>query len=236
MKLSHASIGEGAERRIVLSKSPKPVSDCLMSSAAEVVPVREIETANVFESAPLALNDGAEDPDDPECEMESTCSHCRKMIPRSNLALHELHCRRIFNSSFQKIGKHKSKIKPVTKSLDAQLASASEDDIEGLLAAARCIDNICTYVKCKAKMSTLGQKCRHCARMFCLTHGMPEIHGCGLTAKMEARQKMRKDMATKLNANALSVKGKDSRVGIERKLDKKLQEMANERKGLHKGK
>ena len=46
----------------------------------------------------------------------------------------------------------------------------------------------CNFEKCKESITVLGQKCRFCAMTFCLSHHIPEVHGCDREAKGQARQ------------------------------------------------
>lgn len=44
-------------------------------------------------------------------------------------------------------------------------------------------DNTCSFTKCSASTTTLGQFCIHCSRRYCLSHHLPEVmaspRGCG---------------------------------------------------------
>lgn len=36
-------------------------------------------------------------------------------------------------------------------------------------------DNTCSFAKCSASTTTLGQLCMHCNRCYCLSHHLPEV-------------------------------------------------------------
>uniref|UniRef100_G1PY47 AN1-type domain-containing protein n=2 Tax=Myotis lucifugus TaxID=59463 RepID=G1PY47_MYOLU len=55
----------------------------------------------------------------------------------------------------------------------------STEDFDALVLAAMKADNTCGLAKCRASVVTLGQLCPHCNRRYCLSHCLPEIHGCG---------------------------------------------------------
>ncbi|NWS48454.1 SMBP2 protein, partial [Probosciger aterrimus] len=107
----------------------------------------------------------------------------------------------------------------------------AEEDIDALISAAVKADNTCGFPRCKATVTTLGQLCHHCHRRFCLSHHIPEVHGCGDKAKAQARQRISKEGVLYPGSGS-----KDNsldpakRAHLQRRLDKKLSELTSQRK------
>ncbi|KAM9015412.1 DNA-binding protein SMUBP-2 isoform 1-T1 [Ara ararauna] len=107
----------------------------------------------------------------------------------------------------------------------------AEEDIDALISAAVKADNTCGFPRCKASVSTLGQLCLHCHRRFCLSHHIPEVHGCGDKAKAQARQRISREGVLYPGSGS-----KDNsldpakRAHLQRRLDKKLNELTSQRK------
>lgn len=55
------------------------------------------------------------------------------------------------------------------------IAAAADDDFDALISAVKKADSVCSFVKCKASVLTLGQLCLHCNRQYCLSHHIPEV-------------------------------------------------------------
>lgn len=175
------------------------------------------------------------------------CKHCQKNILRDNLVLHELHCSKQNNPSTtqgkDKIGlivtkkdnesKEKKKEKPkkshVQKASDI-LSKVADDDFEGLIATITELDSKCAFNKCKTLTNTLGRNCEYCTRRFCLTHLMPEIHGCGAAAKTAARRIISRDGVLHSGSGVPDRKPNQARrAQLESKMEKKLGELAGKR-------
>lgn len=58
---------------------------------------------------------------------------------------------------------------------DIAAAAAAEDDFDALISAVKKADSVCSFIKCKASVLTLGQLCLHCNRQYCLSHHIPEV-------------------------------------------------------------
>ncbi|XP_042640469.1 DNA-binding protein SMUBP-2 isoform X2 [Tyto alba] len=52
--------------------------------------------------------------------------------------------------------------------------STAEEDIDALISAAIKADSTCSFPRCKASVTALGQLCLHCNRRYCLSHHIPE--------------------------------------------------------------
>lgn len=58
---------------------------------------------------------------------------------------------------------------------DIAAAAAPEDDFDALIDAVKKAESVCSFVKCKASVLTLGQLCLFCNRQYCLSHHIPEV-------------------------------------------------------------
>ena len=106
-----------------------------------------------------------------------------------------------------------------------KIAQESED-IDKLLATFDKIDNVCNLQGCKTKIAVLGVQCDHCRLRFCIGHGLPEAHGCGEAARKAARQQIARDGQLFPGSGRPSHKPDPVRKAqLQRKLDKKLEEM-----------
>nr|XP_035929299.1 DNA-binding protein SMUBP-2 isoform X3 [Halichoerus grypus] len=106
-----------------------------------------------------------------------------------------------------------------------------EEDFEALVAAAIKADNTCSLAKCTASVVTVGQLCLHCGRRFCLSHHLPEIHGCGERARAHARQRISREGVLYAGSGTKD-RSLDpaKRAQLQRRLGKKLDELTSQRK------
>lgn len=58
---------------------------------------------------------------------------------------------------------------------DIAAAASPGDDFDTLISAVMKADSVCSFVKCKASVLTLGQLCIFCNRQYCLSHHIPEV-------------------------------------------------------------
>uniref|UniRef100_A0A669QK06 Immunoglobulin mu DNA binding protein 2 n=1 Tax=Phasianus colchicus TaxID=9054 RepID=A0A669QK06_PHACC len=130
-----------------------------------------------------------------------------------------------------------SRKKDKSESAKTTTDSASEEDIDALISAAVKTDNTCGFPRCKASVTTLGQFCPHCNRRYCLSHHIPEVHGCGDKAKAHARQWISRE-GILYPGSSPKERSLDpaKRAHLQRRLDKKLSDLTNQRKSKKKGK
>ncbi|NXD28159.1 SMBP2 protein, partial [Spelaeornis formosus] len=130
----------------------------------------------------------------------------------------------------RKKDKSETKGKPAT-------GNVAEEDFDALISAAIEADRTCGFPRCKASVTTLGQLCHHCQRLFCLSHHIPEVHGCGERAKAHARQRISRE-GVLYSGSGSKDKSLDpaKRAHLQRRLDKKLNELTSQRKGKKKDK
>jgi len=133
--------------------------------------------------------------------------------------------------------KSKTKKKPnKTEKSKSEKKEEKEEDIDALLEEFTKLNNTCNYStansqRCTKSVRTLGQKCTFCAQVYCLTHHIAEAHGCGAAAKVKARQ----DIAKYADVKPRPMNGV-KKAQVQRKLDKKLDELEGERKRKNKNK
>ena len=170
----------------------------------------------------------------------STCPLCKKRVPSCNLQLHSLRCEqqlRLKTAQTDKTErKEEAKARPASKpqktSAKPKPSSSKhpEKDFDKLLASFTKLDTQCAYDACKQSIRTLGQACKCCEKIYCLSHHIPEVHGCGEAAKLRARQ-----LAGKPNSARPKTSDATRKAQLQRKLDKKLDEMSEQRRPKKKG-
>ena len=170
----------------------------------------------------------------------STCPLCKKQVPSCNLQLHSLRCEQQLRSLVRQPDETKHKEyspgrktpKPVKTGVKTKLPPAKqhEEDLDKLLASFTKLDTQCAYETCKQSIRTLGQICKCCESIYCLSHHIPEVHGCGEAAKIRAKQLSSQPKSAKPKASDAS-----RRAQLHRKLDKKLDDMSEQRRAKKKG-
>ncbi|XP_019934560.2 DNA-binding protein SMUBP-2 [Paralichthys olivaceus] len=120
---------------------------------------------------------------------------------------------------------------------DIAAAAALDDDFDTLINAVVKAESVCSFIKCKASVLTLGQLCIFCNRQYCLSHHIPEVHGCGEKAKSHARMRISKEGVLYAGSGKKD-KSMDpnKKAYLQRKLDSKLKDMASQRKTKNKEK
>uniref|UniRef100_A0A3Q3FIJ6 DNA-binding protein SMUBP-2 n=1 Tax=Labrus bergylta TaxID=56723 RepID=A0A3Q3FIJ6_9LABR len=126
---------------------------------------------------------------------------------------------------------HPGKKRTKAGACDIAAAAAPDEDFDALINAVRKAESVCSFVKCKASVLTLGQLCMFCNRQFCLSHHIPEVHGCGDKAKSHARMRISKEGVLYAGSGKKD-KSMDpnKKAYLQRKLDSKLKDMASQRK------
>ncbi|XP_077372251.1 DNA-binding protein SMUBP-2 [Festucalex cinctus] len=132
-----------------------------------------------------------------------------------------------------------TKGKKPTKAGACEIAAAASpgDDFDALISAVVKADSVCSFVKCKASVLTLGQLCLFCNRQYCLSHHIPEVHGCGDKAKTHARMRISKEGVLYAGSGTKDkYMDPNKKAYLHRKLDSKLKDMATQRKTKNKEK
>ena len=152
------------------------------------------------------------------------------------MELHKTRCDQAKVNMDEVIGtsreKKKSKKKKASKSVDTL-----EDDFDQLCEGFQKLDKVCNFPKCKTLVATLGVNCTFCLVRFCLVHSMAEVHGCGQEARRVARQQMTREGKYVPGSGLVNHKpDQGKRDQLSRKLDKKVNNMAGQRKQKEKEK
>lgn len=80
-------------------------------------------------------------------------------------------CSKDFNTNISVSVRSKMK----TGACDIAASAELDDDFDALINAVKKADSVCSFVKCKASVLTLGQLCLFCNRQYCLSHHIPEV-------------------------------------------------------------
>lgn len=251
--LNHLSQGEGQQRRIMVTKKEigknfdiaeenvittidetttnAKVTEKTGSNTVNVSYKETTETDFIDEGK---LSDTIFEGNIPS-QTNITCSNCQVSVPKNNFQLHQLRCSRIqqqqikASSEINKANgcseKSEAKKKNKKPSKMQNTEKKKEENVDELLDEFTKLNSRCHFIQCKTSIKTLGQKCEYCGQVFCLTHHMAEVHGCGSAAKVKARQDI-----SKFVDNRPRPMNTVKKAQVQRKLDKKLEEMQTDRK------
>uniref|UniRef100_A0A8C6L8N7 DNA-binding protein SMUBP-2 n=1 Tax=Nothobranchius furzeri TaxID=105023 RepID=A0A8C6L8N7_NOTFU len=208
LALVHESKGEGNDRCITVSRPAK---------------VQQAQEETQEEETVLSLEHESSSP--PSLDLKGL--HLERM-KREHQRREEKQVNRM---SMFLAGKNKTK----AGACDIAAAAAPDDDFDSLISTVVKADSVCSFVKCKASVLTLGQHCIFCNRQYCLSHHIPEVHGCGEKAKSHARMRISKEGVLYAGSgkkdNSLDP---NKKAYLQRKLDSKLKDMATQRKPKNK--
>jgi len=121
-------------------------------------------------------------------------------------------------------GKEKSKSTLKTTSKNNKVVEKDDDEILDL-----CIkkNDCCSYPGCKKNIKLLGQTCKFCCKLFCISHHQAEIHGCGKEAKVEAKKE---SLIQFTHPKTLNV---TKQAQLHKKLENNLRDMKSKRQSKH---
>ncbi|KAI9529685.1 hypothetical protein NQZ68_007923 [Dissostichus eleginoides] len=229
MGLVHESKGEGKDRCITIARP-------LESTPAEEPPQEE------------------EEEEEKEKEEEKVQNPQKEQLSQTALDLKSLHLERMKReqqkreenaqqkkqqnillpaqaqaSKKPKAAKVKSKTK--TGACGIAAAAAPDEDFDTLINAVIKAERVCSFLKCKASVLMLGQLCLFCNRQYCLSHHIPEVHGCGDKAKSHARMRISKEGVLYAGSGKKDkTMDPNKKAYLQRKLDSKLKDMSSQRK------
>ena len=267
--MKHVSVGEGKERFITVSKPTNSLEE-EVSRSPEKFAEEEVEFDEETVKEETGSNDeqnfkmeqqstdqqkiqlkeerSKKSADQQEVDQtsmnESTikCPKCKKQVPQTNFALHDIRCRvdDTLTTSGDVIVRPKtasSKKPKKKKSASRSKSSKAEetDDFDLLMAEANQLNTVCNFEKCKEYTTTLGQNCEFCRRRFCLKHHIAEVHGCGSAAKSSARAVVLREGVIHRGSGVPERKmDAHKKAYLHKKLDKKLSEYNDARKAKKK--
>ncbi|KAI1895633.1 hypothetical protein AGOR_G00108240 [Albula goreensis] len=249
MGLQHESVGEGKNRRITVSKLAEEKKEGIPDGPSQSTTLTDSTGQPVQSASPTAPTGH---PDRPAFSADPTEQQSKAESPRDSdqLDLKKLHLERMqreqakrnlkaqSSSAQSKTApaqasktskKSKGKGSSTAVSFESVLAATVDDDFDMLINAAVKADSVCAFTKCKASVLTLGQLCSFCNRRYCLSHHIPEGHGCGDLAKAHAKMERSKDAAIHRNSGKKPM-DPNKKAHLQRKLDTKLKDMASQRK------
>ncbi|NXL52024.1 SMBP2 protein, partial [Podilymbus podiceps] len=233
--LQHASTGEGRDRYISLRKK-EPAEPLLPAAAPPSKQLPLPRPQHPSREAPVPAEPGRSSKGSEKVDLKAL--HLER-VQREKARQEEAAGKAqepgaSLQGSSRKKDKSKAKGKPAVNS---GADSVAEEDIDALISAAVKADNTCGFPPCKASVTTLGQLCLHCNRRYCLSHHIPEVHGCGEKAKAHARQRISRE-GVLYPGSGPKDKSLDpaKRAHLQRRLDKKLSELTSQRKGKKKDK
>ncbi|XP_023278298.1 DNA-binding protein SMUBP-2 [Seriola lalandi dorsalis] len=229
--LVHESKGEGKDRCISVSRPlvSAPAEDSTQGEEEEEE-AREEETIPNPQSEPRSHS-----------PLDLKSLHLERMKreqqKREENAQRKKQQNNIPPAQTQSSKKAKGKNRTKAGACDIAAAAAPDDDFDTLINAVKKADSVCSFVKCKASVLTLGQLCIFCNRQYCLSHHIPEVHGCGDKAKSHARMRISKEGVLYAGSGKKD-KSMDpnKKAYLQRKLDSKLKDMASQRKQKNKEK
>ncbi|GAB1601670.1 DNA-binding protein SMUBP-2-like [Argonauta hians] len=207
--------------------SPVDTSDDI--SAESILPTdkKDKKAKRVRKPKPMPIPDF-----DKPVEETVRCTHCLRHIPKANYDLHVVHCSKSKKpSSKNSQSVQKSKAKPKTDKMFKALAKVDSDDFDALISAAMAVNNKCSFPNCREKTHVLCLHCEFCKLHYCISHSLPEVHGCGAAAKIQARKVISRDGVIYSGSGVPSKLPNASRSArLHNRLDKKLTELSEQRK------
>ena len=244
LDLNHESQGEGNERFIEVRKrleGRKMENEHQESPRTDTAHEQRVQEDNEPECV-LQQNEKLDVDNETVISGASSdrcCEVCGKNISQQNWDLHTLHCHEHKkaestnpSSEAKKAGKRKQK-----KLVKKEELPEDNTDLDAVLSAFVQMDSVCNLKGCKRSTSMMGQQCSHCRRWFCFSHHIPEVHGCGDTARAEARRTATKEASSlakeRQSAEAGLKKDKPmdprQRAYLQKKLNLKLDEYSKKR-------
>lgn len=240
--MSHTSVGDAENRRIVLFKRDR------------------VQNEQQSRSSHFEVSDYVQEASEEPEESEDTSNQCEPTpqteVDQNNGAT---------GTTVEKKKKKKKKPKSAASAQNAansvctvdvesalERAAANGND-DALLAEAKRLNERCNVIGCRERdrHALIGATCRFCGKRFCVQHAIPELHGCGDAAKTDARAAYRKQMlaagatcgSSTASASACGTSGRSPgcyglseeksairREYLQRKLDKKLDKLGASRK------
>lgn len=99
------------------------------------------------------------------------------------------------------------------------------NNLDNVLENVKQLDNTCDFVTCRSKTTLIGHDCPLCTQRFCMKHRLPEVHGCGGSAKKQERAEFMRIPPKPTPKQVV----KDHNMA-QKRLEKKLKEMSLSRK------
>ncbi|KAK2848093.1 hypothetical protein Q7C36_009775 [Tachysurus vachellii] len=232
LELKHVSKGTGKERHVTVFK---PVAE----------PEKRLEKESESTSAEIQIPEEQTERESnkqvlkPAVDLKSL--HLERMRREKEKREEKIQSKRLERDLKESKGsstkKNKGKGKMKAGAVDIAAAATADDDFDALVDAVVKAESVCSFMKCKASVLTLGQLCVYCNRQYCLSHHIPEVHGCGDKAKAQARMRISKEGVLYAGSGQKDKSiDPNKKAYLQRKLDSKLKDMACQRKSKSKDK
>ncbi|XP_039600764.1 DNA-binding protein SMUBP-2 isoform X2 [Polypterus senegalus] len=228
--LNHESKGEGKDRYITVSKNINlRMEQCTEGKEKETEPLsKAMIDENVQAEIPCTLKSST--------QTDLKALHFERLQREQQIVKPNQEVKPAMQIKCSKKIKNTEKGKASNKGGPVETALA-DADFDELIAAVVKADSVCAFIKCKASVLTIGQLCLHCNKRYCLSHHIPEVHGCGDKAKRQARIRISREGVVYAGSGTKD-KSLDpvKKVHLQRKLDKKLDDLSSQRKPKKKDK
>ena len=225
--------GDGPEQGIVVSKSDKSSRHKSTPNNASII-TNETQSSDDSSGDTPTETHAKQSPYPSGDNLTFTCDNCGRRIPTANETLHTVRCHKEVvppTGRTTHVEKPKKRPKSTKKPKKKATGEESADDFDAMIAAAMKENVSCGSSGCKESTAIMGQNCPFCARRFCLRHHIPEVHGCGGAAKARARALISRDGVLYPGSGVPSKKpDATTRVHLQRRLDKKLTSLEEQRK------
>ncbi|KAL8170109.1 UNVERIFIED_CONTAM: hypothetical protein K2H54_063441 [Gekko kuhli] len=231
--LQHVSTGEAKERYISICK--RVAATGFPQGDGET---REQQLPRRSQSPPKEIHPHEKRSSTSVGRVDLKALHVERMQREEDKREARAKLNRELNANLQDIAEKKLTNEAKGKTaVKTRVENVTEEDFDALISSAMKADNTCGFPKCKASVMTLGQLCLHCNKRYCLSHHIPEIHGCAEKAKAHARQRISRE-GVLYAGSGVKDRSVDpaKRAHLQRRLDKKLSELTNQRKGKKKDK
>ncbi|XP_061679004.1 DNA-binding protein SMUBP-2 isoform X2 [Syngnathoides biaculeatus] len=236
--LAHLSKGEGKDRYITVSKhlSSKPDQPTEQETEEKEQESDKREGAAVYQEQDIPQPSSKES-SQPPLDLKKLHLERMKREQQKRGEKAEQKKQQTILVVTKKSTAIKGKKRTKASACDIAASSSPGDDFDALISAVVKADSVCSFIKCKASVVTLGQLCLFCKRQYCLSHHIPEVHGCGEQAKIQARMRISKE-GILYAGSGTKEKSMDpnKKAYLHRKLDSKLKDMATQRKTKNKDK
>ncbi|XP_015268314.1 PREDICTED: DNA-binding protein SMUBP-2, partial [Gekko japonicus] len=187
--LQHVSTGEAKERYISISKRVAAAS--LPQGDGET---QEQPLLRSSQSPPKEIQSPEKRSSTSVGKVDLKTLHVERMQREKDKQEARAKLNRELNANLQEIAEEKLTNEAKGKAaVKTRVENVTEEDFDALISSAMKADNTCGFPKCKASVMTLGQLCLHCNKRYCLSHHIPEIHGCAEKAKTHARQRISRE-------------------------------------------
>lgn len=211
--LTHKSTGEGNKRIIILQKNNIKENIGKFSVISEKKVEEESKLLETKEKKPLLIFEKLG-----EEEKNSIIEKKEKNFPDKK------------QNKTNKISNKQAKLNSKKKSEELDDDEFLDKMIE--------LNKVCNFVSagkvhCDKKVHLIKLCCQFCNKIFCLTHGNAETHGCGNLASYSAQIKFRDQCMNNINGNLGECKPEEKEY-LKMKLQNKMSKSQHERKTRNK--